>query len=65
MDNYWDTKRLSNYLLTMANLEANQLVNIATTLSQFHLRDALLRVKFQDEVRQFARLQLQAIRTST
>jgi len=65
MDNYWDTKRLSNYFLTMANLEANQLVNIATTLSQFHLRDALLRVKFQDEVRQFARLQLQAIRTST
>lgn len=41
MDNYWDTKRLSNYFLTMANLEANQLVNVATSLSHFHLKDAL------------------------
>lgn len=65
MDNYWDTRRLSNHFLTIANLEANQLVNAATSLSQFHLKDALLRVKFQDEVREFARLQLHTIRTST
>lgn len=64
MDNYWDMKRSSGYFLTMANLEARQLINIATTLSHFHLKDALLRVKFQDEVREFARLQLRTIHTS-
>lgn len=64
MDNYWDTKRSSGYFLTMANLEARQLINIATTLSHFHLKDALLRVKFQDEVREFARLQLRTIHTA-
>lgn len=65
MDNYWDTRRLSNYFLTIANIEANQLVNVAISFSQCHLKDALLRVKFQDEVRDFARLQLHTIRNST
>lgn len=64
MDNYWGRNRFSNYFLTMGNLEANQLVSVATSLSQFHLKDALLRVRFQDEVREFARLQLHTIRTA-
>lgn len=65
MDNYWDTKRLSSYFLTMVNIEENHLVNTATSLSQFHLKDALVRLKFQDEVREFARLQIHIIRNST
>lgn len=65
MDNYWDRNRHSNSCLTMGSLEANQLVNVATSLSQFHLKDALVRVKFQDEVCEFARLQLHTIRTVT
>ncbi len=35
MDNYWDRNRQSNYFLSMASLEANHLVNVATSLSQF------------------------------
>ncbi|WP_230957763.1 DUF4225 domain-containing protein [Pantoea ananatis] len=65
MDNYWDRNRQSSYFLTMASLEANHLVNVATSLSQFHLKDALVRLKFQDEVREFSRSQLQTIRTAT
>lgn len=65
MDNYLDRNRQSSYFLTMASLEANHLVNVATSLSQFHLKDALVRLKFQDEVREFSRSQLQTIRTAT
>lgn len=65
MDNYWDRNRQSNYFLSMASLEANHLVNVATSLSQFHLKDALIRVRFQDEIREFTRLQIQTIRNST
>jgi len=49
----------------MASLEANHLVNVATSLSQLHLKDALVRVRFQDEIREFTRLQIQTIHHST
>lgn len=65
MDNYWDKNRFSNYFLTMANLEANKLVNIASTISLVHLKDGILRMKFRDEVRDYATLQLNTIRSST
>lgn len=65
MDNYWDKNRFSNYFLTMANLEANKLVNIASAISLVHLKDGILRMKFRDEVRDYAALQLNTIRSST
>jgi len=56
MDNYWDKNRFSNYFLTMANLEANKLVNIASAISLVHLKYGILRMKFRDEVRDYAAL---------
>ncbi|AIR85246.1 DUF4225 domain-containing protein [Pantoea rwandensis] len=65
MDNYWNKNRFSDYFLTMGNLQANQLVSLANNLSLIHLKDGMLRMRFHDEVRDFANLQLTTIRSST
>ncbi|AUX71777.1 DUF4225 domain-containing protein [Erwinia pyrifoliae] len=65
MDNYLDKNRFKNYFLVMANAEANQLVSIANILSLLHLKDGMVRMKFQDEVRDFANLQLNTISSTT
>jgi hypothetical protein len=65
MDNYANPNRFSDYYLTMANLQANQLHNIANTLSLLHLQDAMLRMNFMDEIQSFISLQLNAIRTAS
>ncbi|KFD22478.1 putative membrane protein [Tatumella ptyseos ATCC 33301] len=36
---------------TMVNLEARKLINIANTLSSFHLREGLTRMKFVREIK--------------
>lgn len=64
MDNIWDKNRFSNYFLTMANLEANQLYSISTTLSLIHLKDGMVRMKFQDDIQAFINANLQVIRSS-
>lgn len=65
MDNYANPKRFSDYYLTMANLEANQLYSIANTLSLLHIQDAMLRINFKDEIQSFISLQLNAIRSAS
>lgn len=65
MDNYLDKNRFKNYFLVMANAEANQLVSIANSLSLLHLKDGAVRMKFQDEIRHFANLQLNTISSAT
>lgn len=65
MDNYWNKNRFSEYFLTMENLQANQLLRLASNLSLIHLRDGMLRMRFHDEVRSFANLQLKTIRSAT
>jgi hypothetical protein len=41
----------------MASLEVNQLMNTALAVSGFHIKDALTRIRFQDNVRDFGKLQ--------
>nr|WP_167518593.1 DUF4225 domain-containing protein [Kosakonia arachidis] len=48
----------------MAMAETNSLMNTAMAVSAFHLGDALIRIRFQDEVRDFARRQIAAIKNS-
>lgn len=56
MDNYLDQNRFKNYFLSIANAEAKELLSIAYTLSFLHLKDGMVRMKFQNEVRDFANL---------
>lgn len=56
--------RFRNYFLTMARAEVNSLMNSALAVSSEHLKDALTRVRFQDEVRHFAYHQMDVIRHS-
>ncbi|EOL9077460.1 DUF4225 domain-containing protein [Cronobacter malonaticus] len=57
--------RFRNYFLTMANAEVNGLMNTAFTISSFHLKDALTRIRFQNDIRNFAYRKLDVIRIST
>ncbi len=61
MDIYTGGNRISGYFLTMASLEVNQLMNTALAVSGFHIKDALTRIRFQDNVRDFGKLQLAAM----
>ena len=65
MDNYLEKNRFKSYFMSMANTEANQLLSIANTLSLVHLKDGMVRMKFQNEVRDFANLQLNTISSTT
>lgn len=65
MDNYLDQNRFKNYFLSIANAEAKELLSIAYTLSLLHLKDGMVRMKFQNEVRDFANLQLNTISSTT
>lgn len=62
LDIYTGGNRFSGYFLTMASLEVNQLMNTALAVSGFHIKDALTRMRFQDNVRDFGKYQLEAIR---
>ena len=62
MDIYTGGNRISGYFQTMASLEVNLLMNTALAVSGFHIKDALTRIRFQDNVRDFGKLQLAAIR---
>lgn len=64
MDIYSGGNRFSSYFLAMANAETNSLMNTAIAVSAFHLSDALTRVRFQEEVRDFARRQINVIRNN-
>lgn len=48
----------------MAQVEIIGLMNTAVSVSAFHLRDALTRVRFQEEVKLFAKQQIAAINNS-
>lgn len=65
MDIYIGNNRFSNYFTTMAMAETNSLMNTAMAVSAFHLGDALTRIRFQDEVRDFARRQITTIKNSS
>ncbi|WP_297199064.1 DUF4225 domain-containing protein [uncultured Pluralibacter sp.] len=56
--------RFRNYFLTMARAEISGLMNVAFAVSSTHLKDALTRVRFQDEVRNYAYHQMEIIRHS-
>ena len=60
LDIYTGGNRFSGYFLTMASLEVNQLINTALAVSGFHIKDALTRMRFQDNVRDFGKHQLAA-----
>ncbi|MDK1703521.1 DUF4225 domain-containing protein [Serratia rubidaea] len=47
---------------TMINLEARKLINIANTMSSFHLRDGLTRIKFVQEIKDVVEQQFAAAR---
>lgn len=64
MDNYINNKKLPDYFLTLGNLHANQLIGLANNLSLIHLKDGMLRMRFYDEVRYFASLQLNTLRSA-
>ncbi|MEI2266755.1 DUF4225 domain-containing protein [Erwinia sp. CGal63] len=49
--------RNKNWAETMVNLEARKLINTANTLSAFHLRDGLTRMKFVQEIKEFVEQQ--------
>lgn len=57
--------RFRNYFVTMARAEVNGLMSTALSVSSSHLKDALTRVRFQDDVRRFAYQQVDTIRRST
>ena len=46
----------------MVNLEARKLINVANTISSFHLRDGLTRIKFIEEIRGVVEQQFAAAR---
>lgn len=46
----------------MVNLEARKLINTANTLSSFHLRDGLTRMKFVQEIKEVVEQQFAAAR---
>ncbi len=54
--------RNRNWAETMVNLEARKLINTANTLSSFHLKDGLTRLKFVQEIKDFIELQFAAAR---
>ncbi|ELY4522812.1 DUF4225 domain-containing protein [Cronobacter turicensis] len=57
--------RFRNYFLTMASAEVNVLMNTAFMVSSSHLKDALTRIRFQNDIRNFAKRNLDIIRIST
>jgi hypothetical protein len=65
MDIWLNKNRFSDYFFTMANLEARQLHNLAQSVSAFHLKDGLVRIQFQKEIRSFINAQLSTIRAAT
>jgi len=54
--------RNKNWAETMVNLEARKLINTANTLSFFHLRDGLTRMKFVQEIKEVVEQQFAAAR---
>ncbi|PWC10281.1 DUF4225 domain-containing protein [Brenneria corticis] len=56
--------RFSNYFLSMANLEAQNLRSTVYAVSAFNIKDGLTRVRFQTEIQAFIDTQLRTIRNS-
>ena len=61
MDNYLVKNRFSDYFLTMANIKARQLTNLAVKLADRHLKNAIVRSGFKESVQNFIAHQLQII----
>jgi len=59
---YWKPNRFSDYFLTMANAEANELISFANHLSFIHIKNGLNRIQFQDEIKLFVDTQIEIIR---
>lgn len=64
MDNYLVKNRFSDYFLTMANIEAQRLSNIAAKLADRHLKNAVIRSDFKDDIQNFIAHQLESIRNA-
>lgn len=65
MDNYLAKNRFSDYFLTMANLEANRLSNLAATLADRHIKNSLVRSDFKEDIQNFITYQLQTLQSAT
>lgn len=65
MDIYFNRVKEINYYLTMAQIEANALWNVASQVSSFHIGDGLTRIRFLDEIKSFIATQLKCIRLAT
>ncbi|MCL2898721.1 DUF4225 domain-containing protein [Brenneria tiliae] len=57
--------RFSNYFLSMANLEVQNLLSTVYAVSAFNIKDGLTRVRFHNDVKNFAMAQLDAIRIAS
>lgn len=64
MDNYLAKKRFSDYYLTIASLEARQLMSTTERVGFRHLRNPTVRNDFKNNVQEFISNQLKAIRTA-
>lgn len=60
-----NSNRFSNYFLPMANLEVQNLLSAVYAVSAFNIKDGLTRLRFQNEVKNFAQSQLDAIRSAS
>lgn len=65
MDIYFNRVKEINYYLTMAQIEANSLWNVASQVSSVHIGDGLTRIRFLDEIKAFIATQLKCIRQAT
>ncbi|HDL6887651.1 TPA: DUF4225 domain-containing protein [Yersinia enterocolitica] len=56
--------RNNNYFYAMAKIEANNLVNLSRRVSFNHISDAFLRIKFENDIKEFAERNLTFIRNA-
>ncbi|MGV3344231.1 DUF4225 domain-containing protein [Enterobacteriaceae bacterium LUAb1] len=65
MDNYFNTKRLSGYYLTMSKLEADRLLKEADIIASRNLKSMIARRDFLSEIRDFINYNIKFIHTAT
>jgi Protein of unknown function (DUF4225) len=56
--------RFIEYYQAIASTDGNKLLRVAKDVSRFVLRDALIRAKFENEIKDFIRVQMQMIKSA-
>lgn len=65
MDIYFNQKsRFTEYYQAIASTDASKLLRVARDVSRFTLRDALIRARFENEIKDFISAQMQIIKTA-